>query len=1056
MDHCRHRPASAACRAWRKWVVRGVVGAILAGVAGGAVVYERWTNPAETRREVIDKLTAQFQGVRVTLDSARLRLLGGIALYDLRLSRTGGLDPGEFLHVPSGILYLDKERLLDGHVSFRKIELYRPRLRIARGPDGRWNLAGLVRPEKTGEPVPMLVIHEGTVLLEDRKSAPDAPPLELHDVELTLIDDPGAALSFEGTGRSDLAGAVHFRGSRQRASDETALTVAAPEVHIDDAFVQRLAAHRAECAAHARQLRGLASVDADVVYRPESEPEWSYDVRCRLTKAQFGHARLPLPLEDLDASVHCVDGRVPEVTLSARSGATEVRLTARDVIPPGGPTLESWLGELDLHVRHLNVTPAVFEPLPEEVRDFDALYHPTGRASVDFSFRRLSPGRWKKHCHVEAEDVQGIYEKFRYPLEHVTGTLDADLSTDRDDVFTVNLAGRAAGQPVWLKGQVYGGHPCGVVLDLWGKNLPLDDTLLKALPEKYQALARSFHPSGLGDFKARIHRARGTAEFDNRFLIHFHDARMRYDVFPYPFENVAGDLDIQPDQWDFHDFHGTHNGGAFQTWGRCTHQPPGEKLEIHIKGKNAALDREMEAALQPEPDLAKTWQVFAPGGRVDFQGTVEKLPGQPTDIDVTVFPRGAHIRPRFFAYRLDDLRGRVRYAHRWVEVDQLRARHGDTSMSLGRGTIYVKPGGGVWAELQNLQGQPLLPDDDFVSALPETLRKACASLRLRDPVVLNTRLVIDCGPDPEVAPVIYWDGWAGLHDVSFSTGVRVEHASGQVACRGRHNGKQLDGVVGNVILKEATLFGGQRFEDLHTRVEVTPDAPEVLRLPGLYARYCGGEVYGPVRAEFGPGALRYEMKLTASEVHLEEFARQTNLGPDAQLSGLAGASLYLTGQGEDFGGLKGSGTVTVPHGKLYNLSPLLSLLKVVGLRQPDRTAFDELRAAFEIDGQRVRVHNVDLFGDAISLRGEGELNLDGTDINMDFNVDWARLPQLFPAGMKQIPHAISDQLLRIKMRGDLGDLRCTKEPVPMLLDHWRELIYGGQPEPAPGQSAAGR
>lgn len=1051
MDHRRHRPPSAALRAWRKWVVRGVVGAILAGAAAGAVVYQRWTNPAATRREVIAQLTAEFQGVRVSLDSARLRLLGGIALVDLRLSRTGGRDAGEFLHVPAAVLYHDKEQLLDGKLCIRKIDLYRPWLRVARGPDGRWNLAGLVRPEKTGEPVPMLVIHQGTLVLEDRQTAPDAPPLELHDVELTLIDDPGAALAFEGTARSDLAGAVRFKGSRRRDSEQTALTVAAPEIHIDPALIQRLAAYRPDCAAHARELRGLASLDADLVYRPDCQPEWSYDVRCRLTRGRFSHARLPLPLEDLEAALHCVDGRLPEVTLRARSGPTEVSLTARDVVPPSGPTLESWLGELDLHVRHLDVTPAVFEPLPDEVRDFNALYHPTGRASVDFTFRRLSPGRWQKHCHVEAEDVRGSYEKFRYPLEHVTGTLDADLSTDRDDVFTVNLAGRAAGQPVWLKGQVYGGHPCGVVLDLWGKDLPLDATLLKALPEKYQALARSFHPSGLGDFRARVHRPRGAADFDNRFLVHFHDARMRYDVFPYPFENVAGDLDIQPDQWDFHDFHGTHNGGDFQAWGRCTHLPAGEKLEIHIKGKNAPLDREMEAALQPEPELAKTWQVFAPAGRVDFQGTVERLPGRATDIDVTVSPKGARIRPKFFAYALDDLRGRVRYAHRWVEVDRLRARHGDTSVSLGRGTIYVKPGGGVWAELQDLQGQPLLPDSDFVGALPEPLRQACAALQLRDPLVLNTRLVIDCGPDPEVPPVIYWDGWAGLHDASFYTGVRVDHVTGQVACRGRHNGKQLDAVVGNVILKEATLFANQRFEDVHFRAEVSPDAPEVLKLPGLYARYCGGEVYGPVRAEFGP-ALHYEMKLTASEIHLDEFARQNNLGPDAQMSGLAGGSLYLTGRGEDVANLKGSGTLTVPRGKLYNLPPLLSLLKVVGLRQPDRTAFDELRANFDIDGPRVHVHSLDLFGDAISLRGDGELNLDGTDINLDFNVDWARLPQLFPAGMKQIPHAISDQLLRIQMRGDLGDLRCTKEPVPVLLDRWRELIYGTPPE----QGAAGR
>jgi hypothetical protein len=1039
MDHPRHRPGPTALRVWRKWLVRGVVCAILAAAAAAAVLYQRWTSPAATRRQVITQLTAQFQGVRVSLESARLRLLGGIALFDLRLSRTGGPDAGDFLDVPSAILYHDKEQLLDGKLCIRKIELYRPRLRVARGPDGRWNLAGLVKPQKAGAPMPTLVIHEGTLILEDHKGAPDAPPLELHAVEMTLIDDPGAALAFEGTATSDLAGAVQFKGSRQRDSDETALTVAAPAVRIDPGLIERLAAYNAAWAAHGRQLSGLARVDADLVYRPGAEREWNYDVRCGLSQGRFSHARLPLPLEQIEASLHCVNGQLPLVTLSARSGPTEVNLTAHDVLPTGGPTLEDWLGDLDLSVRHLTVTPAVFEPLPPEVKDINDLYHPTGRATVTFTFRNLGAGRWEKHCVAKAEDVQGNYEKFHYPLEHVTGTLTADVFSYRDDDHIhVDLAGRAAGQPVHLKGDVLGCRSSGVVLDIWGENLPLDETLVRALPERYQALARSFHPAGLGDFRAYIRRERGKPDYANRFVIHFHDARMRYDVFPYPFENVSGDLDIQPDEWDFHGFHGTHNGGDFQTWGRSHHVEGGERLEIHLKGKNALLDDEMAAALEPEDELHRAWQVFAPGGRIDFQGTVVRPPGQPTDVDLTVFPKGARIRPRFFPYTMDDLRGgKVRYARRWVEVDHLRGRHGNTAMTLGSGTIYLKPGGGVWADLVNLQGQPLVPDAEFVRALPDTLRQACTMLQLRDPLVLNTRLVIDSGPDPEVPPVIYWDGWAGLHDATFYTGIRFDHVTGQVACRGRHNGRQLDGVVGNLILKDATLFDTQHFQDVHSRVEVTPDAPEVLKLPGLYARYCGGEIYGPMRVDLGP-ALRYEMKLTASEVRLEEFARQNHLGPEAELTGLAGGSLYLTGQGSDLNSLRGNGTLAVPAGKMYNLPPLLPLLKVVGLRVPDRTAFDELRANFDVAGQRVRVKNLDLFGDAVSLRGEGEMNLNGTDINLDFNVGWARVPQVVP-------------VLRIKMRGDLGDLRCTKEPVPVLLDRWRQLIYGGAPEESAGR-----
>jgi hypothetical protein len=1050
MDHPCHRRAHAAARAWRKWAVRFVVFGILAGLAAAGVLYQRWTNPAATRRQVIEKLTAQLRDVHVSLESARLRLLGGIALTDLRLSRTGDGDPAGFLDVPSAVLYHDKEQLLDGKLAIRKIELYRPRLRIARGPDGRWNLEELFQPTPPTEVMPTVVIHQGTIVFEDRRDAPDAGPVELHDVNLTLVNDPQPTLTFEGTAQSDLAGAVRFKGTRQRESDRTVLAVAAPSIRVDGALVQHLAAYSPDLAAHGRQLRGLARLDADVVYEPGGDPEWHYDVHCQLREGEFAHALLPAPLDHVEASLHCVDGRIPTADLTARSGPTEVKVTAADVNPSGGHTLDTWVRELECHVQHLRLTPQLFAVLPEECRDINDDFHPRGVAGVDFTFRRTAPGRWQKQLVVHAEDAEGNYEGFKYPLEHITGTLEVDSTSERDDVIKIDLAGRAAHQPVFLKGQILGERPCGVVLDIWGKNIPLDETLINALPANYQELARSFHPAGQGDVRAFIRRTRGTREFTNHFVVDFHDARMRYDVFPLPIEDVKGVLDIRPEGWEFRGFRGTHSGGEFQTWGRCYPVEGGDRLEIHLKGKNVLLDSEMGAALEPEAELQRTWQVFAPGGRLDFEGTVERLPGQPTDVELTVYPRGCRIKPRFFPYALHDMTGKVHYAQRRVDIENLVARHGDSALSLGRGTIYLKPGGGVWADLVNVQGRPLLPEADFVRALPPALQAGCTALRLKDPLVLSTRLVIDSGPDPEEPPVIYWDGWAGLHAASLQTGVAVENVTGQVACRGRHNGRSLDGVVGNFILKEATLFGNQRLEDIHGRVEVTPDAPQVLQFPGLYARFCGGEVYGPARVEFGP-TLRYEMRLTASQVALEEFARENNIGPDAELTGMASGNLYLAGQGADVSTLKGSGNIAVPEGKMYNLPALLPLLKVIGLRVPDRTAFDELRAGFEINGMRMHVNNLDLFGDAISLRGTGDLNLDGSDISLDFNVDWARVPQMLPGDLQKIPHAISDQLLKIKMRGRLGDLHCTKEPVPALLDPFRKLLHGFRGEDDPGE-----
>src|SRR5262249_59428671 len=71
---------------WRKWVVRGLVFCALGGLTLGAALYQYLTNPEAVRRQVLARLRSDLVGVHVSLDSARLRLFGGIAVQELRLS----------------------------------------------------------------------------------------------------------------------------------------------------------------------------------------------------------------------------------------------------------------------------------------------------------------------------------------------------------------------------------------------------------------------------------------------------------------------------------------------------------------------------------------------------------------------------------------------------------------------------------------------------------------------------------------------------------------------------------------------------------------------------------------------------------------------------------------------------------------------------------------------------------------------------------------------------------------------------------------------------------
>src|SRR6516165_155009 len=170
--------------AWRKWLVRSLVFSVLGLVILAALLYEAWTNPAAVRRQVLAKLHKIFIGATVSVDSARLRLLGGIGVRDLRMARRDELDRGDFLYVPSAVIYHDKEHLLDGTLGVRKIELDRPRVRVVCERDGRVNLSGLLAPPDLSERVPTLIVRRGVLVLEDRRDAAPRVLLEIKDLNL--------------------------------------------------------------------------------------------------------------------------------------------------------------------------------------------------------------------------------------------------------------------------------------------------------------------------------------------------------------------------------------------------------------------------------------------------------------------------------------------------------------------------------------------------------------------------------------------------------------------------------------------------------------------------------------------------------------------------------------------------------------------------------------------------------------------------------------------------------------------------------------------------------
>ena len=91
---------------------------------------------------------------------ARFDLRGRLRLYDFKAGNSVG---GPLvLSVPEVVVAVDPEEFAEQRIRVQRIRLVRPRLRLTRDPDWRWNLEGWEFPDQpTG--TPEVIVESGTV-----------------------------------------------------------------------------------------------------------------------------------------------------------------------------------------------------------------------------------------------------------------------------------------------------------------------------------------------------------------------------------------------------------------------------------------------------------------------------------------------------------------------------------------------------------------------------------------------------------------------------------------------------------------------------------------------------------------------------------------------------------------------------------------------------------------------------------------------------------------------------------------------------------------------------
>jgi hypothetical protein len=1034
--------------------------AIAVVAAAAAAFYYYRQADAEVRRQ-FEAFVAQHYacaGLKVTVRSAQLIDGKGIRVHDLLIAEPGAAGPrAELLYVEEAMLECstDWKDLINGALDVRRVTVRRPTLRATRRPDGTWSSAKLLPPPHFGERPPEVDIQGGIIEIFDPLRA-SPTTLTLRDVNLALIPvpmtEPGATPELRRL-KGMLAGDA-FRG----VEFEGLLDLQAPSFtirgHVDtleispelrDSLPDPIGSQVAALGALGN-LHGQGSVQFEMSYDQTAAVPLKFDVSGRLAGGRISDSRLPHAFTDIAATIHVNNTGVAISDLTARSGQATLRI----------PSFQ-WLGfgsnspmTLAAEVRQLDLDRSLFDILPQPLQEQWNKYRPAGE--IDADLRLAYDGQtWRPEVTVQCLNVAFEHFQFPYRLDQGKGTLEL-----KNDLLELNLTAYTGSQPVRLEAVIANPlhGPIGW-FEAWGDNIQLDERLLRALPPKPQTVVRSLNPSGEIGFWVRLAREKPDEPMHEHLRLRVNRCSMCYDKFPYPLAAIRGDLELRDGSWTFSNLEGSNDTARVSCNGGLSSGPAGNELVLNLKGRDVPLVKDLRNALNER--MQHAWDDLQPRGTIDLTAVkVQYWPEQKKfSVEVHAVPQreSTSIEPVQFPFRMDRLQGEVIYRDGKVTFEGFKAEHGQVKVAATGGCDLLADGrwhmhfGDLWADR-------LHADRDLINALPERLKKVVTELNPTGTVNLRGILDLEGSGRPGEPMQSQWNVRLDSTQASLRCGgLPLENLHGEVTLQGGFDGKdlrsrgelrldsltyrdgQLSQILGPIWIENDRVLFGSWVDRPDGRTQPTEATGPHQTPRALTTVFCGGKLIGDGWVLLG-AEPRYAVNATLTNADLSQFTQDLPIGGQ-KLRGKILATADLTGSGHTRNSLSGRGTIRLTDGDVYELPVMIALLKILSIRPPDQNAFSDATIDYRIEGEHIYFEPIVFHGDAITLRGKGQLDFQ-SQIDLTFYAMVGRGELDVPV-IKQIFRTASQQLMLIHVTGTLQKPETIKEVLPAVNQALQQL-----------------
>jgi len=816
----------------------------------------------------------------------------------------------------------------------------------------------------------------------------------------------------------------------------------------------------------------------------------SYEIIGNIDHGHISDTLLPIPLFDLEGRFRLAPDVLEISDLKAANGPST--LFVNGIARKAG---EEWSKNFQIRAMQLHLDERIRGFLWGQLaKTFDML-SPSGTFDVDIAFSQ-KPGEAFAYSinKFKVIDCRGLCDYFRYPVEHINGEV-----TQEGKAFYLNMKGEANGLPVALNGRIDLTNPeRDIELRINLANFPFDTAVRNAFQRPEQQIIRKIldqlQVTGLVK-QAEVDIIRG-GETNGKVEIcvqgELENGTLNYVGFPYEVNQLSGKLTYNPlqrDTWIFEDVSGTH--GQAKISGRGFYdleQNPGV-LELEMNVLQAALDHDLQkASVAASPALATVWNDFSIKGMVDIDKvSVTWTPTTPIEValDGIHWSNGQFIATAL-PYLWSNVSGTLAWQNRRLKIHSLHGDHHGTYLLIdGAATdsayIEIEPSPDVawkmFLEERILHIVKLNPDDELRRALPVMIADAVSAVDLRNPIDLSLGLEMKGWVSDRQLITASWSALAALKENSVNTGVLVSGITGNVIHRGSWDGQNLwmEGYAELESLHSLELaFQKARGPFLLKNNRLTLGTPKLSGNEPVYsqsnpyyreqlrANTYGGQIGLDVDVALGTSArdLTYQIELNVNNAELGDWAQDHGMNSQ-RLMGKVNGVLQATGKGNAPQATTGQGWIQITPAALYELPVFAQMFTVLSFRpaQPGDAAFKYAYGDFTIHDEMFEFTKIELWGDAISLVGRGNVGYSGSkasSLELDFySMANNRIPFLGP-----LVKAVSDRWIRVQIFGTISQPVARVQPrIPYLNDAFAgfmQSLESGQPQrqpPRPIQNA---